>query len=84
VQFAKVAEFQRREVIHFHALIRLDDQPTREEACPSPAPQCPGSVLAQLVVQAVGQVTCEASPMDGHDVARVARQRGNVAALEGG
>ncbi|MCW2805998.1 MAG: hypothetical protein QOF52_1474 [Propionibacteriaceae bacterium] len=28
VQFAKVAEFQRRGIIHFHALIRLDGPPT--------------------------------------------------------
>ena len=28
VQFAKVAEYQRRGVIHFHALIRLDGRPT--------------------------------------------------------
>ena len=28
VQFAKVAEFQRRGLIHFHALIRLDGPPT--------------------------------------------------------
>ena len=27
VQFAKVAEFQRRGIIHFHALIRLDGAP---------------------------------------------------------
>ena len=37
VQFAKVAEYQRRGVIHFHALIRLDGPPT--DADPYPAPR---------------------------------------------
>ena len=37
VQFAKVAEFQRRGIIHFHALIRLDGPPTDTELYPPPA-----------------------------------------------
>ena len=37
VQFAKVAEYQRRGVIHFHALIRLDGPPTDLDAYPPPA-----------------------------------------------
>ena len=34
VQFAKVAEYQRRGVIHFHALIRLDGPPTDTRPLP--------------------------------------------------
>ena len=37
VQFAKVAEFQRRGIIHFHALIRLDGPPTDTQPYPPPA-----------------------------------------------
>ena len=37
VQFAKVAEYQRRGVIHFHALIRLDGRPTDLDPYPPPA-----------------------------------------------
>ena len=36
VQFAKVAEYQRRGVIHFHALIRLDGPPTDTDPYPAP------------------------------------------------
>ena len=36
VQFAKVAEYQRRGVIHFHALIRLDGPPTELDPYPAP------------------------------------------------
>ena len=35
VQFAKVAEYQRRGVIHFHALIRLDGPPTDLDPYPA-------------------------------------------------
>jgi hypothetical protein len=53
VQYAKVGEFQRRGVLHFHALIRLD----------GPGPDFPASAidvtaeqLAAAVVQAAGRV----------------------------
>jgi hypothetical protein len=36
VQFAKVAEYQRRGIIHFHALIRLDGKPTDDDLYPPP------------------------------------------------
>ena len=56
VQFAKVAEFQRRGVIHFHALIRLDGQPTDLDAYPPPAVQVDSATLADLVRAAAAQV----------------------------
>jgi hypothetical protein len=71
VQFAKVAEFQRRGVVHFHALIRLDGHPTDTDPFPPPARTVTASALVELVLQAAGEVSCEASPVDGHDVGRV-------------
>lgn len=37
VQFAKVAEFQRRGAVHFHAIIRLDGVSDTEQFPPTPA-----------------------------------------------
>ncbi|GAA3704577.1 hypothetical protein GCM10022204_22610 [Microlunatus aurantiacus] len=71
VQFAKVAEFQRRGVVHFHALIRLDGHPTDTDPFPPPARKVSDAALVELVLQAAAEVSCEASPVDGHDVGRV-------------
>ena len=49
VQFAKVAEFQRRGVIHFHALIRLDGPRPRRGVPSAGRRPGPASVLAELV-----------------------------------
>ena len=68
VQYAKVAEFQARGLVHFHALIRLDGP----EGPGSPAP-ADGLTLARLVEQAARGVQVEASPVDGADVPRVLR-----------
>lgn len=38
VQLAKVAEYQVRGLLHFHALIRLDGQ-----TVPAPPPRCPAT-----------------------------------------
>ena len=70
VQFAKVAEFQRRGVVHFHALIRLDGQPTPDQPFPPPAVDLAAELLADLVVRAAAQVSCEAPPVDSIDVPR--------------
>ena len=37
VQFAKVAEYQHRGVIHFHSLVRLDGPPTDDDEWPAAA-----------------------------------------------
>ena len=37
MQYAKVAEYQRRGVVHFHALIRLDGPKTADGFAPAPA-----------------------------------------------
>jgi hypothetical protein len=55
--YAKVAEYQQRGVVHFHALIRLDglDPADREQLAPPPA--ClDGGELARLVAQVVPRV----------------------------
>jgi hypothetical protein len=56
VQFAKVAEYQRRGIIHFHALIRLDGVATDDDAYPPPAVPVDSVILADLVRTAAGQV----------------------------
>ena len=68
VQYAKVAEFQTRGLVHFHALIRLDGP----DGPGSPAP-VDGLTLAKVVEQAVRGVQIEAPPIDGADVRRVLR-----------
>ncbi|MEU7741192.1 replication initiator [Nonomuraea sp. NPDC049158] len=60
ISFAKVAEYQRRGVVHFHAVIRLDgpDGPT------SPPPDwATAEALAQAVEHAAGAVTAEIKPL---------------------
>ena len=67
VQFAKVVEFQRRGIVHYHALIRLDGAPTPDQPFPPPAVQLEAGVLADLAIRAAGQVSYEAPPVDGND-----------------
>lgn len=66
VQFAKVAEYQARGLVHFHALIRLDG----DDGPGSPAP-VDGVTLAELIETAARGVRFEAPPVDGADVPRV-------------
>ena len=71
VQFAKVAEFQRRGVIHFHALLRLDGPPTDGDDYPAPRVQITESVVCDLASAAAKAVTVPAKAVDGQDMARV-------------
>ncbi|GGP18439.1 replication initiation protein [Nonomuraea glycinis] len=60
ISFAKVAEYQRRGVVHFHAVIRLDgpDGPT------SPPPAwATADALADAVQHAASAVTAEIKPL---------------------
>ena len=69
VSFAKVAEYQRRGVVHFHAVIRLDgpDGPS------SPPPAWATlDLLAQAVQHAASVVTAKSPAIDGQP-ARVLR-----------
>jgi hypothetical protein len=72
VQYAKVAEFQVRGVIHFHALIRLDGPRSDQGFEPAPealdAPQ-----LARLIETASRGVTFDAPPVLHEDTTRTLR-----------
>ncbi|HKG50910.1 MAG TPA: replication initiator [Actinomycetales bacterium] len=57
--FAKVAEFQRRGLVHFHALIRLDGP---GEDYPGPATNVTAEQLGQAVVHAAGAVSVTTAP----------------------
>ena len=61
IQYAKVAEYQRRGVIHFHALVRLDGPKTPDGFAPAPAGLDAGQ-LADLVREAAAAVTYTAPP----------------------
>jgi hypothetical protein len=54
VQYAKVAEFQRRGVIHFHAIIRLDG---RGPDHPEPALDIPPALLSDAIRAAAAHVS---------------------------
>ncbi|MGY0539756.1 replication initiator [Nocardioides sp. YJ-D4] len=68
VQFAKVAEYQARGLVHFHALIRLDGP----DGPGSPAP-IDGHALGRLLEHAAGRIEFTADPIDADDPARVLR-----------
>lgn len=55
VQYAKVAEFQLRGVVHFHALVRLDGPRTEGGFAPAP-PSLDAAILAGLVAEAAATV----------------------------
>ena len=55
VSFGKVAEYQRRGVVHFHALLRLDRyDPTTPDAILPPPPGIGAHQLGELVAAAIG------------------------------
>jgi hypothetical protein len=68
VQYAKVAEYQARGMVHFHALIRLDGPKDQGPGAPAPLD---GHDLARLVKQAVTGTVFAADPVDEADLARV-------------
>ena len=72
IQYAKVAEYQRRGAIHFHALVRLDGPRTPEGFAPAPLGSH-ADVLASLIRTAVAAVSYSAPPATVGDVARTLR-----------
>lgn len=66
VQFAKVAEYQERGLVHFHALIRLDGPDGPGSAAP-----LAGERLAALVDETARGVAFTAPPVDSDDTLRV-------------
>lgn len=69
VQYAKVAEYQIRGVVHFHALVRLDGPRTPDGFAPAPA-RLDAATLAGLVRQAVASVRLRVPGVDEHDPSR--------------
>ncbi|MFI6426029.1 replication initiator [Promicromonospora sp. NPDC050880] len=65
VQYAKVAEYQARGSVHFHALIRLDGPDGPGSMAP-----VDGDTLEELIVSAALGVEYTAAPVDGADVPR--------------
>lgn len=72
VQFAKVAEFQRRGAVHFHAIIRLDGVSESEEFPPTPD-GVTEMHLANAVRAAARGVSFEAPLVDGEYTTRILR-----------
>ncbi|MDE9367319.1 hypothetical protein PZ938_16990 [Luteipulveratus sp. YIM 133132] len=72
IQYAKVAEYQARGMIHFHALIRLDGPADGGIGSPAPAP-ADGRDLADLIRDAVGRVAFTAPPAFPDDPGHVLR-----------
>jgi hypothetical protein len=72
VQFAKVAEFQRRGVVHFHAIIRLDGVDPVE-----PFPPAPSFITTGHLVEAIGvsvkKTRVVVAPIQGDDTYRELR-----------
>lgn len=69
IQFAKVAEYQARGAIHFHALLRLDGP--ADAGIGSPAPLAVSAdVLGALVTDAASSARFTARPVFDGDVAR--------------
>jgi hypothetical protein len=66
LSYAKVAEFQRRGAIHYHAVLRLDA--ATECACPAcvapPPAGCTAKLLEEAVRQAAAAVTVPCPPLE--------------------
>lgn len=70
VQYAKVAEYQLRGAVHFHALVRLDGPQTPDGFAPAPT-TVTAAVLSALVEQAARAVRVTADPVHPGDTARL-------------
>ncbi|MGA1836416.1 replication initiator [Herbiconiux sp. 11R-BC] len=73
VQFAKVAEFQKRGLVHFHALIRLDGDPSDDRPFPPPALNVTAEQLAAIARSSAAQVWTTAAPVFANDETRSLR-----------
>lgn len=70
VQYAKVAEYQLRGAVHFHALVRLDGPQTADGFAPAPT-AVTAPVLSALVERAARTVRVTADPVHEDDIPRV-------------
>jgi len=75
ISYAKVAEFQKRGALHFHAVIRLDaSTDCRCPGCLTPPPQpFTASLLEEALKQAVPAVWVPCPPLDDGGPSRYAR-----------
>jgi hypothetical protein len=75
ISYAKVAEFQKRGAIHFHAVLRLDAATEcRCPGCLAPPPEAfTATLLGEALRQAVAGVRVSCPPLDGDGPARYAR-----------
>jgi hypothetical protein len=69
VQYAKVAEFQRRGAVHFHALIRLDG-PRITDGFMNPPGNVTADHLAEMMAEATRSVQLQVPAVDGDDLPR--------------
>ncbi|MGO4599182.1 replication initiator [Terrabacter sp. 2RAF25] len=69
VQYAKVAEYQQRGIVHFHTLIRLDGPKSADGFASAPT-GLTAALLARLVEQAAAGVVFDAPPLHEADVVR--------------
>jgi hypothetical protein len=70
IQFAKVAEYQLRGIIHFHALLRVDGPKDAGPFAPPPV-QVSARLLAQAFRSAAASVNFTTAPAGDDDTARV-------------
>ena len=70
IQFAKVAEYQLRGIIHFHALLRLNGPKDAGPFAPPPV-QVSARVLGEAFRSAAAAVTYTAAPAGDGDATRV-------------
>ena len=61
VQYAKVGEYQRRGLIHFHALVRLDGPKTDGQYAPAPE-RVTAQLLADCIASAAAAIRFDAPP----------------------
>jgi len=66
LRYVKVAEFQRRGAIHFHALIRLDGRTPGSDAIVPPPPGLDTDAIAAIIATAAASVSFRT---DEHDAA---------------
>jgi hypothetical protein len=60
VRFVKVAEYQARGIVHYHAVVRLDGP---GDDCQPPPAQYTASLLTQAIRQAATVVSCETATL---------------------
>ncbi|GAA2747926.1 hypothetical protein GCM10009868_39350 [Terrabacter aerolatus] len=70
VQFAKVAEYQLRGLIHFHALVRVDGKTTNDDSHAPAPPGITAALLSTAIETAAASVWFDAPPLLGGDLVR--------------